>query len=537
MKKQARGILIISSAIFAVFLVIPMVMIFKESFMGDYGFSTKFYKDIFLELELFTILKRSFAVSLGSAIITTMMAFSVAYTIHATKVSSRAKRIIKLLTMLPMFLPTITYGFAIIYAFGKNGLITKIFGGRQFFEVYGAPGIMLGYIVYTLPVAFVLINNTMSYIDKKYWVVSHVLGDKPFRSFYSTMLRPLASTLMASVVQSFSLCFTDYGIPMAVGGKYKVIATTLYNQMLGSLPDFNRGSAVAIIMLLPSVASILLLTYLERTNISYKVISDIELRKNKIRDTFWGGLSVLICLFVVGIFLTVIVVPSVQGWPYDLRLTTKHFESVFSDNELVRTYKNSLLVAGSTALIGVIFVYATGLVSVRSNLKKNSKRLMGNIALVTNTIPGMVLGIAYMLTFKKTPLQNTFILIIISTIIHYYATPLLMMKSSLEKLDPTWETTAKLMGDSWFRTVFRVVTPNVVSTLAEIFAYYFVNAMVTVSAVIFIVGAHTMLLTTKIKELEHYQQFDDIFVLSILILVTNLIVKGVTTLIIKKRKR
>ena len=78
------------------------------------------------------------------------------------------------------------------------------------------------------------------------------------------------------------------------------------------------------------------------------------------------------------------------------------------------------------------------------------------------------------------------------------------------------------MGDSWFKTVIRVITPNAISSILEVFSYYFINAMVTVSAVIFIAGARTMVMTTKIKELQHFAKFNEIFVLSILILLINL---------------
>ena len=64
-----------------------------------------------------------------------------------------------------MFLPTLTYGFAIIYSFGKQGFLTKLFG-RQLFDIYGFNGLLIGYIIYTLPVSFLLIHNTMGYIDK-----------------------------------------------------------------------------------------------------------------------------------------------------------------------------------------------------------------------------------------------------------------------------------------------------------------------------------------------------------------------------------
>lgn len=83
-----------------------------------------------------------------------------------------------------------------------------------------------------------------------------------------------------------------------------------------------------------------------------------------------------------------------------------------------------------------------------------------SIALVTNTIPGMVLGLAFLFTFTGPPLQNTFPLMILCNIVHYFSTPYLMMKNSLSKMNAGWETTAMLMGDSWPKTILRVVTPN-----------------------------------------------------------------------------
>ena len=159
-----------------------------------------------------------------------------------------------------MFLPTITYGFAIIYSFGKQGLITMLLG-KQPFEIYGYSGLLIGYVIYTLPISFMLINNTMGYIDKKFMIVSRAMGDNRFRSFMTTVITPLLGTFAASFIQSFFLSFTDYGIPTSVGGNMDLIANMLYNEMLGSLPNFHTGSAVAVMMLLPSIISILLLTF------------------------------------------------------------------------------------------------------------------------------------------------------------------------------------------------------------------------------------------------------------------------------------
>lgn len=535
-EKEIKLILAAVVVLFGVFLVWPMIMIAIQSFTSDSGVGTEGYKTIFAMKGFGTSIKNSLITSGLSAVITSALAFVMAYTVSYTGVPGSYKKFIKTIAFVPMFLPTITYGFAIIYAFGRQGLITRLLGGRQFFDIYGYPGLILGYIIYTLPISFVLIYNTMGYIDRRYMVVSKILGDDALRSFSTAVLRPLTGTFAASVIQCFALSFTDYGIPNAVGGRTDVIATVLYNQMLGALPDFNTGSVVAIIMLLPSAASIILLTYIERFNIRYKTVSEIELRRNYFRDISWGIGAGIIALFVIGIMATVFIVPFVKSWPYETSFTLDHFRKVFSDSELSGVYRNSIYTATLTSIFGTLVVYGSALASSRSNLGKTGKKTIESISLVTNTIPGMVLGIAYMLLFSGTPLQNTFTLIIVCNIIHFFSTPYLMMKNSLDKMDSSWEDTARLMGDNWLKTVVRIVTPNALPTLAEVFSYYFINAMVTISAVIFIVGSETMVLTTKIKELEHYQQFDDIFVLSLLILLTNLAVKCIVHIITIRKK-
>ena len=183
-----------------------------------------------------------------------------------------------------------------------------------------------------------------------------------------------------------------------------------------------------------------------------------------------------------------------------------------------------------------MIAYGAALVTARSKLSGKCKKIMESISLVTNTVPGMVLGIAYLLAFSGTSLQNTIVIIVVCNVVHFFSTPYLMMKNSLEKMNSSWETTAKLMGDKWIQTIIRVVTPNALSSLLEVFSYYFVNAMVTVSAIIFITGARTMVMTAKIKELQHYAEFNEVFVLSMMILVINLLAKCLFQYLANRKK-
>ena len=525
--REIKAIFAVTAVFFAGFLAVPMISVLVKSFTGNgEAASLSHYVEVLTGRGFLRALGNSFAISICSALLATVLAFILAYTIHYTNVGKRYKWLIGKAAILPMLLPTITYGFAIIYSFGKQGLLTQLFG-RQLFNIYGFNGLLLGYVVYTLPIAFTLINNAMGYIDKRFMIVSRLMGDSPLQTFRMTIVIPLMGTLATSFIQTFFLCFTDFGIPASVGGQYEVVASVLYAEMLGSIPNFGNGAVVALVMIIPSVVSITVLHILEKYNVRYSKISPIELKKGVKRDVVFAVLSGAVLVCALSMFAVMFVTPFIEEWPYRMNFTLEHVQAVFEDRQLYGVYVNSVMVALITALAGTLIAYGGALVTARSTVNGKLKKVIDSIALVTNTIPGMVIGLAYLFVFTGTPLQNTFPIIIICNIVHYFSTPYLMMKNSLSKMNASWETTAMLMGDSWVKTIVRVVTPNALSTLLEVFSYYFVNAMVTVSAVIFIAGARTMVITTKIQELQYFNEFNEIFVLSLLILFTNLIARAV----------
>ncbi len=196
-----------------------------------------------------------------------------------------------------MLLPTITYGFVLIYTFGNQGILTKLIG-QPLFTVYGYNGLVIGYVLYTLPVAFILMQNSMQYIDKRFLLVSMLMHDRPLRRFYHTVFRPMLGTIGGAFILTFILSFTDFGIPASVGGNYRVIATELYQAMLGSIVHFERGAVISVLMLVPAVIGVAMLTILERFNFQYKQAGQSELVKHRLRDGLFTAYSI-VCVVVV----------------------------------------------------------------------------------------------------------------------------------------------------------------------------------------------------------------------------------------------
>lgn len=230
---------------------------------------------------------------------------------------------------------------------------------------------------------------------------------------------------------------------------------------------------------------------------------------------------------LLAVFAVIFVVPFVENWPYKPVFTLEHVRSALSDPDVWTLYLRSVGVAAASAVIGTVVAFAAGMIRSRSDMPRWCLRLMDGFAMLTSTLPGMVLGVGFLFAFTGTPLQNTLLILILANLVHFLSTPYLMATTALSKMNAGWETTGRLMGDTWLQSVCRIVIPNALPTLVQMFQTLFIQAMVTISAVVFLAGSRTMLLTTRIKELQYFERFDAIFVLSLLIFLTNVVVKVV----------
>lgn len=474
--------------------------------------------------------RNSLTYSLLATTCSTLLGFLLAYGVNFTKIGKKFIKVNKRILLLPMLLPTITYGFVLIYAFGKQGLWSKILG-QQWFNIYGTMGILLGFIIYTLPPIFLLINNSMKYIDTRLFIVSRLMGDKWYASLHKTIISPLYRVLVVAFLQGFFMSFTDFGIPSALGGQTPFVTTLLYEGFMGTIPDFQYGSMVALTMLFPSIISVFLLNYLQKKMVRYEKPQQLKLKDNRFRDGAFRVLFSLVSFFIVCVFLVLVLIPFMTNWPNELRPTLTHFQEFTQDQFLMKTLQNSLEMSLLAASFGTVLAYFAAILTSRGKANNRWKGLIDSIATVTNSIPGMVLGVSYLLIFSGGPLHNTLAMMVIVTIVHYFSTPYQMAKEALQKMNNNWENSAHLMGDNWLQTIGRILIPNSKETILEMFSYYFSNAMVTISAVIFLSSANTTVITTKLKELQHFGKFNDIFMLSLFLLVINLCVQQFMNLI------
>ncbi len=128
------------------------------------------------------------------------------------------------------------------------------------------------------------------------------------------------------------------------------------------------------------------------------------------------------------------IVPFTKGYPYDFSFTLEHVQNVLSEQDLTKVYVNSLIVAVLTAVLGVVITFLSALLNARTPLK--GRKSLDLASMITNTVPGMVLGLSYLFFFNGSSLKGTFLIIIACNIVHFFTTPYLMAKKFIAKDGP-----------------------------------------------------------------------------------------------------
>ena len=118
-------------------------------------------------------------------------------------------------------------------------------------------GIILGSIMYSLPVAFLMFYDILKYEDALPYDMAEILGVNKFCQFKDITLPYLYKPLISIIFAIFTLIVTDYGVPLTIGGHVKTLPVMMYEDVIGLL-DFVKGSVIGTFLLLPAVVAFII---------------------------------------------------------------------------------------------------------------------------------------------------------------------------------------------------------------------------------------------------------------------------------------
>ncbi|MBO5939394.1 MAG: ABC transporter permease subunit [Clostridia bacterium] len=498
----------------AITVVLPIVILFFQ-IRGEHIVS------IFTSAQFLPMLRNSLVTTLIATVISVVLAFALAYVITRTDVKFKA--VWMMLFTIPMLIPSISHGMGLVLLFGDNGIISNLLGIS--IDLYGYTGIVMGSVLYSFPVAFLMFFDSLQYEDFTTYEAADVLGMSKIRMFKTITIPSMKRTLISAVLAVFTMVFTDYGVPLMTGGTVMTLPVYMYREVIGMM-NFSGGAVIGMVLLAPAIIAFLLdLKKSGNIGAVSTVTKPFKIAQNKARDVgaycFLGFSLFLMCLPIFAFAC----LSFVKQYPIDMTFTLDNVKKLISGG-IGMYFVNSVSVALLTALVGTIFSYFAAYCTARSG-KRISNQLLHFISMLPLAVPGVVLGLSYVMTFKNMPLYGTIFMLVIVNIIHFFSSPYLMAYNSLTKFNPNLEDVAHTLGISRLRMLFAVYVPSTRYTIVEMYSYFFVNAMITISAVSFLVNFRTMPLSLMIPQLESQSFIEGTAIVSLLILALNLIEKGI----------
>ncbi|NLA96350.1 MAG: ABC transporter permease subunit, partial [Clostridiaceae bacterium] len=158
-------------------------------------------------------------------------------------------------------------------------------------------------------------------------------------------------------------------------------------------------------------------------------------------------------------------------------------------------------------------------------------------SLTSLAIPGIVLGLSYVLFFKGSLIYGSLAILILVNLVHFFASPYLMIYNTLAKINEHLEAVGQTLGVSRAKIIRDVIIPQSAATLGEMFCYFFVNSMMTISAVAFLATASTRPLSLMITSFEAQMMLECAAFIALMILAVNLLVRGIFALYKRKISR
>lgn len=505
-ERHVAGVLIVAlCAVLVLIIALPLWALLSKSLEDTHGnfVGLANFVSYATTPTLFFSLLNSLAVASATTVIVVPLAFLYAYALRRSCIP--AKGVFYAAAMIPVFAPSLLSGLALIYVFGNQGLLKSWMMGAS---LYGPVGIIAAETLYSFPHATLILVTALALSDGRLREAADAMGTSRWRIFRTITLPGARYGVISAVFVVFTLVITDFGIPKVIGGQFNVLATDAYKQVVGQ-QNFPMGAVVGIILLVPAVLAFFVDRVVQRRQgamLSARAVPYVP-RPDRRRDLALLGFVGVIAFAIVSPYAIAFWGSFVKYWPYNLSLTLSNYNFAAVEPDGWKTYANSLLLASLTAVIGTALIFTGAYLIEKVKLYPRLRAFAQFLAMLPMAVPGLVLGLGYVFFFNAgwNPLgflYGTLTILVINTIAHFYTVGHITALTSLKQLDSEFESVSASLKVPFWSTFRRVTAPICMPAILDIAVYVFVNALTTVSAVIFLYGADTKLASIAIVHMD-----------------------------------
>ncbi|WP_241076492.1 ABC transporter permease [Achromobacter xylosoxidans] len=482
----------------ALFLAVPVGTVFYSAFVNaDGGFTIGHFGAFFNQPLMLEAFFNSLYVAGWSALLASLIAVPLAY--FTVRFDFRGALIIQTLGVLPLIMPPFVGAVAMQLIFGRSGSVNLLLNDWFGFTIpfmEGLNGVIFVEALHYFP--FILMNLVVALrnIDGAMEEAAFNLGARGFRLFRRVIFPLALPGYVAGTSLVFVKVFDDLGTPLVLGTT-NMLAPQAYLRITQVGLEDPLGYVISVIMIAFSILALWLSArVLKGRDYSTLQKGGNSIQKRKLRpaeSVLAYGWIVLVLLLVLSPHMGVLLLSLASVWsfaPLPDGYTLAHYGAVFSESQGM--IANTLLYCGLAAGVDVILGTAIAYLMLRTRLP--ARQWLDFLASAALAIPGIVLAIGLLRTFRGveipgtgTLLTSSWIVIMIAYSVRRLPYALRSCVAALQQINVSLEEAAQSLGATRLRTIRRVVVPLMAGGMLAGFVTSFVTAAVELSATIMLV--------------------------------------------------
>jgi len=483
---NAKFINILAGLLFvllAIFLLWPIFAVLVKSFLSEEGFTLAYYKNFFTHTYFFQSLYNTLLLGLINTVICVSVGFCFAY--MTTRGPMALRKPLKLIAMIPLIAPPYLFALSLIILFGHNGIVTNIFDIH--WSIYGFDGVVIAQTLAFIPLAFLMLENTIKSLNPNLEESAYDMGATEGKIIRTITLPLLTPGLLKAALLVFVMTIAEFGNAAVLGGRTPFLAPDTYTMITGEA-DFNMGSVLSIMLIIPCIIIFFLHNYLLKgkkfTTIGGKPIASepremsplVKIPMVAITSAFGFVIAVCFGVVIVASFIKILGVRN--------EFVLRHILDFGSNMAILNSIKVSFMAALIGGSIGTLLAY----VIVRG--KFYGRTAIEMISLSGFALPGTVIGVGYLLAFSSPPFKLTggIMILALNCVFRFMAVGVEAGITKLHQIDIEIEEASWDMGATFVTTFSRIVLPILFPAFIAGFLYTFMTTMVSLSAVVFLVS-------------------------------------------------
>ena len=490
------------------FLAAPLLAILLQAAQDDQGqfVGLRNFSSYLQTPSLLQSLWNSIWVSSLVTFIVVPLAFVFAYAL--TRSCMPGKTIFRAISLIPLLAPSLLSAISLIYWFGNQGVLKDAMQAIGIDQIYGAPGVVIAECFAVFPHVLMILVTALTLADARLYEAADALGTSAQRKFFTITLPGAKYGLISASLVSFTLVMTDFGIPKVIGGNFNMMATDIFKLVIGQ-QDFSRGSVVALLLLSPAVLSFGVDRYVsarQTAMLSARAVAFLP-KPDARHDLLMMSFCTFIACLMLAMLGMAVFASFASFWPYNLTPSLIHYKLGLIDGDVGQGFINSLKMASGTAVFGTLLVFVTAYLLEKTKGMNLVRAPLHMLAVIPMAVPGLVLGLGYIFFFNmpSNPLHGMYqsmTLLTLCTIVHFYTTGHLTATTALKSLDAEFESVSASLKVPFYKTFWRVTLPICTPAMVDIARYFFINAMTTISAVVFLYSPETKVASIAILNLD-----------------------------------